>query len=199
MRRPEPRRRRGQGLSTRLASGLTRRSFLGRMGGALLALTGGSAVAAACGRRRAKRSTSADTSGRRVPARVLSESRGSIAMASRCARATGGRSTTSAGWSTARAMRSTRTVTASSGPTARPLPAAPRTRLCEEWVRERYGHTDAVTQGSWYRCCGGQVRKLVDCCSVSRLRINGDASLVGYCWNGKRVFCVMYYDSGLAC
>src|ERR671923_2740616 len=36
-----------RGLSTRLASGLTRRSFLGRMGGAILALTGGGAVAAA--------------------------------------------------------------------------------------------------------------------------------------------------------
>ena len=34
-------------LSTRLAAGLTRRSFLGRMGGALLAVTGGAAVAAA--------------------------------------------------------------------------------------------------------------------------------------------------------
>src|SRR3954469_18603469 len=34
-------------LSTRLASGMTRRSFLGRMGGAVLAATGGAAVAAA--------------------------------------------------------------------------------------------------------------------------------------------------------
>ena len=108
-----------RGLSTRLASGLTRRSFP-RSHGRRPARAhrrqrrrGGHAA------EKAKRSTSADTSGRRVPARVLSESHGSIAMASRCARATGGRSTTSAGWSTARAMRSTRTVTASSGPTAR--------------------------------------------------------------------------------
>ena len=34
-------------LSTRLAGGHTRRSFLGRMGGAVLAATGGAAVAAA--------------------------------------------------------------------------------------------------------------------------------------------------------
>src|SRR3954452_18471502 len=34
-------------LSTRLASGMTRRSLLGRMGGAVLAATGGAAVAAA--------------------------------------------------------------------------------------------------------------------------------------------------------
>ena len=58
---------------------------------------------------------------------------------------------------------------------------------------------DAVTQGSWYRCCGGQIRKLVDRCSRSRRRINGDASLVGYCYTGRRVFCVMYYDTGLPC
>jgi hypothetical protein len=39
----------------------------------------------------------------------------------------------------------------------------------------------------------------VDCCSFSRRRINGDASVVGYCWGGRRVYCVMYYDSGLRC
>ena len=40
--------------------------------------------------------------------------------------------------------------------------------------------------GSWYRCCGGRVRKLVDCCSRSRRRINGDRSLTGYCFKGER-------------
>jgi len=84
------------------------------------------------------------------------------------------------------------------GPDGEPLPRAPRTRLCEEWVNERFG-LNSHTQGSWYRCCGNQIRKLVDCCSRSRRRINGDASLVGYCWHGNRVFCVMYYDSGLSC
>ena len=33
--------------------------------------------------------------------------------------------------------------------------------------------------GSWYRCCGGHVRKLQDCCSYSQQRINGDAALQG--------------------
>ena len=36
-----------EGLATRLASGMTRRSFLGRLSGAMLAATGGAAVAAA--------------------------------------------------------------------------------------------------------------------------------------------------------
>ena len=84
------------------------------------------------------------------------------------------------------------------GPDGELLPRAPRTRLCEGWVKETYG-LNPHTQGSWYRCCGNQIRKLVDCCSRSTRRINGDASLVGYCWNGNRVFCVMYYDSGLPC
>jgi hypothetical protein len=188
-----------RGLSTRLASGLTRRSFLGRMGGALLALTGGSAVAAAV---RPEESEAFHFCGHIFttgscpsPLGVPRVDRHGYPL-----RASDGRPIDNLG---RRVNRSGYPVDANSdrlrGPDGSLLPAAPRTRLCEEWVRERYRHNDAVTQGSWYRCCGGQVRKLVDCCSVSRLRINGDASLVGYCWNGKRVFCVMYYDSGLAC
>lgn len=84
------------------------------------------------------------------------------------------------------------------GPDGRPLPRAPRTRMCEDGVRARYG-IDAVTQGAWYRCCNGQIRKLSDCCSTSTRRINGDAALVGYCRPGRRVFCVMYVDTGVPC
>ena len=78
------------------------------------------------------------------------------------------------------------------------LPPAPRTRLCEDWVPERHG-VDAVLQGAWYRCCNGQIRKLVDCCSTSRTRINGDAALVGYCRPGRRVFCVLFTETGVPC
>ena len=84
------------------------------------------------------------------------------------------------------------------GPDGQPLPRAPRTRLCEEWVPENFG-IDAVTQGAWYRCCSGRIRKLTDCCSTSRRRINGDAALTGYCYSGRRVFCVMYYDTTISC
>ena len=78
-----------------------------------------------------------------------------------------------------------------------PLPAASRTTICNA-VAERYDirtHTD----GAWYRCCGGHVRKLVDCCSYSRRRINGDGSLTGYCYKGRRVFCVMYFQTKVPC
>ena len=53
--------------------------------------------------------------------------------------------------------------------------------------------------GAWYRCCGGHVRKLVDCCSHNKHRINGDKSLTGYCYKGRRVFCVMYFQTKVPC
>ena len=83
-------------------------------------------------------------------------------------------------------------------PDGTPMPRAPRTRLCEDQVPGRFD-VDAVTQGAWYRCCDDQIRKLTDCCSTSRTRINGDAGLRGYCRPGRRVFCVMYYDTGVPC
>jgi hypothetical protein len=78
-----------------------------------------------------------------------------------------------------------------------PLPAASRTPVCTA-VAQRYDMTTHV-DGAWYRCCGGHVRKLVDCCSRNRRRINGDRSLVGYCFKGRRVFCVMYYQTKVPC
>lgn len=82
-------------------------------------------------------------------------------------------------------------------PDGRPLPPAPRTRVCDETSR-KYGIRTWV-DGAWYRCCGGRVRKLVDCCSYSRKRINGDAALTGYCYSGRKVFCVMYFQTKVPC
>jgi hypothetical protein len=83
-------------------------------------------------------------------------------------------------------------------PDGRPLPPAPRTNVCLHGVQERF-RIKTWIDGAWYRCCGGRVRKLVDCCSHSRRRINGDGSLRGYCYGGRRVFCVMYYDTKVPC
>jgi hypothetical protein len=83
-------------------------------------------------------------------------------------------------------------------PDGRPLPPAPRTKVCEEGVKRLYDINTHV-DGGWYRCCGGQVRKLVDCCSQSDRRINGDAALQGYCYQGRKVFCVMYFDTNVPC
>jgi len=80
----------------------------------------------------------------------------------------------------------------------RPLPPATRTRVCSA-TAEEYDLREARVDGAWYRCCGGRVRKLVDCCSKSSRRINGDRALTGYCYKGRKVFCVMYYDTRVRC
>jgi hypothetical protein len=82
-------------------------------------------------------------------------------------------------------------------PGGRPVPVAPRTRLCDA-VEDAQGFR-TWTDGAWYRCCGGHVRKLVDCCAYSRRRINGDSALTGYCYSGRKVFCVMYYQTKVPC
>ena len=82
-------------------------------------------------------------------------------------------------------------------PDGRPLAPAPRTALCDQ-VAERFDLTTR-TDGAWYRCCGGRVRKLVDCCTTGKRRINGDKALTGYCYKGRKVFCVMYYDTKVPC
>jgi hypothetical protein len=83
-------------------------------------------------------------------------------------------------------------------PDGRPLPPAPRSRVCQDAVERRFAIRPHV-DGAWYRCCGGHVRKLVDCCASTRRRINGDGALTGYCYAGRRVFCVMYYDTKIPC
>jgi hypothetical protein len=83
-------------------------------------------------------------------------------------------------------------------PDGRPLPAAPRSRLCQTTVRDRIGERTWI-DGSWHRCCGGHVRRLVDCCSYSKRRINGDKALTGYCHAGRKVFCVMYFQTKIPC
>jgi hypothetical protein len=82
-------------------------------------------------------------------------------------------------------------------PDGRPMPPAPRTKVCDEVSRQFNMRT--WVDGSWYRCCGGQVRKLVDCCSRSNKRINGDRALEGYCFKGRKVFCVLYLDTNVPC
>ncbi len=79
----------------------------------------------------------------------------------------------------------------------RPLPAAPRTPVCR---LTGASHGIAVkTDGAWYRCCQGRVRKLVDCCSPNPRRINGDRALRGYCYDKRKVYCVMYFQSSVPC
>ena len=187
-----------QALSARLATGLTRRSFLGRMGGAILAVTGGATVAAALKPEEAEAFHFCGhiwtTGSCPSPLGIPRIDRNGYPLRAQDGRPIDnlGRLVDAEGYPVDDAGQ--RLL----GPDGEPLERAPRTRICEDWVPERF-QIEAKIQGAWYRCCNGQIRKLVDCCSPSRRRINGDASLVGYCWSGRRVFCVMYYDSGLPC
>ena len=82
-------------------------------------------------------------------------------------------------------------------PDGRPLPPATRARICSAAGR-RFGIATR-TDGSWFRCCGGYVRKLSDCCTTSSRRINGDRALRGYCYGKRHVFCVMYVQTRVPC
>jgi hypothetical protein len=82
-------------------------------------------------------------------------------------------------------------------PDGHALPKATRTPICRK-TGHLYGIGTSV-DGAWYRCCGGHVRKLMDCCSYSSTRINGDSALTGYCYSGRKVFCVHYYQTKVPC
>lgn len=75
-----------------------------------------------------------------------------------------------------------------------------RSLMCQDVVKKKYPHTGNPRYGGgWSRCCNGRVRRIADCCSYSRTRINGDASVVGYCYSGTRVFCIGYRDTNVRC
>ena len=192
--------RQAERLSAKLAESQTRKSFLGRLGAAALAIAGGSAVAAAvkpdeadafhlCGHIW----TTGSCQSPYPPLARIDRKGYPLHPSSGRPIDNLGRIVDSAGY--ALDGNGNRLL----GPDGAVLAPGPRTRVCEDWTREVKGLRDLRIQGSWYRCCGGQIRKLTDCCSFSSRRINGDASLVGYCWGGRRVYCVMYYDTGLAC
>ena len=75
-----------------------------------------------------------------------------------------------------------------------------RSKICQEVVPRRYPYVKNPRYGGgWSRCCNGRIRHISDCCSYSRTRINGDASVTGYCYNGRRVFCIAYRDLNTRC
>ena len=84
-------------------------------------------------------------------------------------------------------------------PDGRPLPA----RAAHAGLRRRSASATASTtqiDGAWYRCCGGHVRKLVDCCSLHPARAStATRALTGYCYKGRKVFCVMYFQTKVPC
>jgi hypothetical protein len=75
-----------------------------------------------------------------------------------------------------------------------------RDRVCQERVPRKYPYVKNPRYGGgWSRCCKGRIRRIADCCSTSRKRINGDASVRGYCYGATRVFCIGYRDTNVRC
>jgi hypothetical protein len=185
------------GLSDAVVQGTSRRGFLARVGRLLLATAGGGFVSAAL---RAKSAEAYHFCGHIYTTGSCPHPVGLPRIDQRGfpLRAADGKPVDDLG----RPIDSTGRPVDAEGellrdPDGQPLPSAPRTRVCE-----RAGRTNGFRphiDGAWYRCCGGHVRKLVDCCGYTRKRINGDAALTGYCYRGRKVFCVMYYDTKVPC
>lgn len=75
-----------------------------------------------------------------------------------------------------------------------------RRKVCQTVVPEQYPFVrNPRYGGGWSRCCEDRIRHIQDCCSTSRIRINGDASVRGYCPRGRRVFCITYRDLNVRC
>lgn len=75
-----------------------------------------------------------------------------------------------------------------------------RSRICQEIVKARYPYVrNPAFGGGWSRCCNGRIRRIADCCGYTTRRINGDRAVTGYCYSGKRVFCIGYRDTNTRC
>jgi hypothetical protein len=75
-----------------------------------------------------------------------------------------------------------------------------RHKTCQEYVPMFYPFVkDPRIGGGWTRCCSGRLRHIVDCCSSSKIRINGDYAVTGYCPKGTRVFCIGYRELTKRC
>jgi hypothetical protein len=75
-----------------------------------------------------------------------------------------------------------------------------RHKTCQRYVQMFYPFVkDARIGGGWTRCCSGRLRHIVDCCSSSKIRINGDYAVRGYCPKGTRVFCIGYRELTTRC
>jgi hypothetical protein len=75
-----------------------------------------------------------------------------------------------------------------------------RRKVCQTVVPEVHPSVaNPAYGGGWSRCCGDRVRHIQDCCSTSRTRINGDSAVRGYCPRGRRVFCITYRELNVRC
>ena len=187
----------GEALDS-LAADTSRRGFLARVGAGLVGLAFGGAIADAAQARDADAyTTSAATPTRPGPASTPRPAAGRLEGLTRCGPSDGRRVDNIGRLVNERGQPVHEDGSLMRDPDGNPLPPAPRTKICKETGKEHGFH--AHLEGSWYRCCGGRVRKLWDCCAHHHDRINGDAALKGYCYGGRKVFCVTYYQTHVPC
>lgn len=75
-----------------------------------------------------------------------------------------------------------------------------RHKTCQQYVPMVYDFVNNPRYGGgWTRCCYGRLRHIQDCCSRSRIRINGDYAVRGYCPSGLKVFCITYRELNKDC
>lgn len=75
-----------------------------------------------------------------------------------------------------------------------------RRKICQSVVPEQYPLVHNPDYGGgWSRCCDHRIRHIQDCCSHSRIRINGDGAVRGYCHRSLRVFCITYRELNARC
>ena len=75
-----------------------------------------------------------------------------------------------------------------------------RSKVCQQMVPSLYHFVkNPHYGGGWTRCCNGRLRHIQDCCSPSRIRINGDYAVTGYCPSRLRVFCITYRELEATC
>jgi hypothetical protein len=75
-----------------------------------------------------------------------------------------------------------------------------RRKICEQVVPDVYPFTGSPRYGGgWTRCCAGRLRHIQDCCSKSKIRINGDYAVRGYCPRPRKVFCISYRELNKTC
>jgi hypothetical protein len=75
-----------------------------------------------------------------------------------------------------------------------------RRNICYQRVPDKYPYTRPTRlEGTWSRCCNGRIRTIVDCCTYFHKRIQGDAALGGYCFRGRKVFCIVYRETDIRC
>ncbi len=79
-------------------------------------------------------------------------------------------------------------------------PTQTRRKTCQQEVPLVYPFVkDPHYGGGWTRCCSGRLRHIQDCCSKTKFRINGDLGVGGYCPSGLRVFCITYRELNQTC